>query len=479
MISLKKQSVKGVSWNMVEQVGLQGVRFIFGVILARLLTPADFGLVGMIAVFFAVAQIFIDGGFSLSYIQKETVTDEDANTIFYTNLLISSTLYLLFWFAAPYIARFYGQPQLVELTRVMALVLIINSFNIIQMAQIARAVNFKLRAKIIIASSLTSGTIGVGCALQGMGVWSLAIQQLANRTITTAGFWFATGWRPGLKFSKSSFKELFSFGGWVLLSNIIRTVMDNLYSLIIGKLFPIAQLGYYTKARQFQQMASQNIVLAIGTVSFPVLSRLQHDYNSLKRAMNRFSTNAMFLIIPMMVGLFITAKPFITILLTDKWIESVPFLQLLCLVGIFLPVHMVNVQALIAIGKTRQGFWVEISKNILRLISVIIMAPLGVLYIVGGEVVVSLLSLYINTFYIKRYLSYGIFRQLTEIKWLLIGGAVSGVAGYLTVAGISNSYLQLFGGSAAVGLTFLGVQLLFNRSQVHSIIEMVKLSIVK
>jgi O-antigen/teichoic acid export membrane protein len=475
MSNLKERSVKGVSWNLVEQFGLQGVRFVFGVILARLLTPDDFGLIGMITVFFTIAQIFIDGGFSLSYIQKGEVTKEDANTIFFTNLGVSIILYAIFWFTAPFIASFYNQPLLLDLTRVMALVLVVNSFNIIQMAQVIRAIDFKLRAKIILASTILSGSIGITCAYLGLGVWSLVVQQMANRIITTIGFWISSKWRPSLLFSTKSFSDMFSFGGWILLTGIIRTTMDNIYTLVIGKLFPVAQLGYYTKSKQLQHLASQNLTSSIGAVSFPVFSKLQHDHSALKRAMHNFSSNAMFFIVPIMVGLLVVAEPFILILLTEKWAPSIPFLQLLCLVGYLYPLHMVNVQALTAIGKARQSMVVEVVKNLLRLANIVIMHRFGVLYIIMGEVVVSLLSLYVNTFYIKRYLSYGLVSQLLELKLILIGGLLAGIAGYSLNLFIENLFIQLFAGIFIVTLTYGGFHYIFNRKQIKSILELVKL----
>ena len=334
------------------------------------------------------------------------------------------------------------------------MVLVINSFNIIQMAQLVRAVNFKLRAKITLISTLLSGGIGITCAYYGMGVWSLAIQQIANRFITTSGFWITSKWRPSFLFSSESFRGLFSFGGWVLLTGIIRTVMDNIYTLVIGKLFPIAQLGFYTKAKSFQQLASQNITSAIGAVSFPVFSKLKNDQNYLRRAMFNFSSNAMFFIVPIMISLLVVARPFIILLITDKWAPSIPLLQLLCLVGYFYPLHMVNVQALTAIGKVQKSMIVEVTKNILRLANIIIMFRFGVFYIVLGEVIVSLLSLFINTFYIKKYLSYGLFKQLYELKHILIGGFISALAGYLFVSSVQSLYIQLFVGVLLVCLAY-------------------------
>ena len=238
MSSLKQKTVSGVFWSVTEKFGLYGVKLITGIILARLLVPEAFGLVGLVMVFFTIADTFINSGLSSAYVQKKEVSDADADTIFYTNLAISLLLYIVLFFSAPLIADFYNEPQLVDLTKVMGLIVIINAFNIIQRAQIKRAVNFKKQTKIIISSTLLSGAAGITAALYGLGVWALVIQSLSNRTIIAVIFWFTSSWKPQMRFSKSSFHSLFSFGFWVLFSSIIQKIFDKIYILTIGKFYP-------------------------------------------------------------------------------------------------------------------------------------------------------------------------------------------------------------------------------------------------
>ncbi len=464
MDGLKEKTVKGVSWSLAEQFGLQGLRLVTGLILARILTPDDFGLVGMAGVFFAIGQVFIDGGFSISYIQKKEVSEADANTVFYTNLFVSILVYGLFWVFAPAISRFYNQPQLVDLTRVLSLVLIINSFNIIQVAMLTREVDFKRKTRISLASTLGSGVLGILAALKGYGVWSLVIQQIAGRLFTTLGFWITTRWRPGLIFSGDSFRRMFSFGAWALASNLLRTLFDNIYTLTIGRMFPVAQVGYYTKAQQFQLLASQNLVSAIGAVSFPVLSRLQGDLTQLTQAMKKFMRSSLFFIIPLMTALLITARPFTLIFLTEKWEPMVPLLRLLCLVGILYPIHMVNVQALTASGRIRQGFTAELIKNGLRISNIIIMSRYSVIHIVAGEVMVSTLSLFVNTGYTRKYVGYGLLRQLRDMWELIAGGIAAAMAGYLAYRIAPSLWLSLISGVITVPTVFFLFQYLFNRS---------------
>ena len=464
MEGLKEKTVRGISWSLAEQFGLQGLRLVIGIILARILDPADYGLIGMIAVFFAVAQVFIDGGFSISYIQKKEVNAEDANTVFYTNLLTSILVYAALWFSAPAIARFYSQPQLVDLTRVLSVVLIINSFNIIQVARLTRDVDFKRKTLISLAATVGSGLLGIIAAIKGLGVWSLVIQQIAGRLFTTVLFWITSHWRPGFSFSSASFKKMFSFGAWALASNLLRTIFDNIYTLTIGRMFPVAQVGYYTKAQQFQLLASQNLVSAIGAVSFPVLSKLQGDIVQLTAAMRKFMRSSLFFILPLLITLLITARPFTLIFLTEKWAPMIPLLQLLCLVGILYPVHMVNVQALTASGKIRQGFVAELIKNGMRIANIVIMSRYSVMHIVAGEVAVSTLSLFVNTAYIKKHIGYGLLKQLNDMRELITGGVAAALAGRIVITLSSSDWIDLIAASITVVAVFYLFQYLFNRA---------------
>ena len=463
MSSLKQKSVKGVAWNLTELVGQQGIRFVLGVILARLITPADFGLIGMVTVFFAVAQVFIDSGFGGAYIQKKEVNDVDANTVFFINLTVSLAAYGVLWLAAPTIARFYEQPALVDLTRVMSVVVIINAFNIIQMAQITRAVDFKRRAKITLSATIASGAAGVSAAYIGFGVWSLVVQQLSNRLLTTGGLWVTSRWMPRFRFSRKSFREMFSFGVWVLGTGIIRTVFDNIYVLTIGKFFPAAELGFYSKAKQFNQLASQHIAGAAGAVAFPVLSRLQSDKKQLKKGARKFLTHSLAFTAPVLVTLMVVAEPFIIVLLTDKWAPVIPYLQLLCLAGFLYPVHLVNIQILGAQGKSNLTFRLAIIKNGFRIINIAIMYRYGVAAIITGEVFLSFVALAINTYYTRRLIGYGFMEQLFDIKQILMATVLAGLTGYAASYFIVNLYLKFFVGfTLTVGLYVL-MQYLLNR----------------
>jgi O-antigen/teichoic acid export membrane protein len=471
-MSLKDKAVKGVSWSLVERIGMQGIKFILGIILARLLTPEDFGLVGMVAVFFAIAQVFIDSGFGHAYIQKEEVSDNDANTVFYTNFSISLLLYGLLWLFAPAIAKFYDQPQLTELTRVMGVVIIINSFSIIQIAQLTRDVNFKRKTKILLIAVIISGVLGVSAAYYGLGVWSLVIQQLTNRFFMVVGFWITSKWKPSLNFSFASFRQMFSFGGWLLLSGIITKIFENIYILTIGKFFPAAQVGFYTKSKDIRRLTSKEIGQAIGFVAFPVLSKLQDNKEDLQRGMRKFLTHSMVFMMPILITVIVVSEPFVIILLKEKWAPMIPYLQLLCFAGLLYPIHSVNIQALKAQGKSNLTFRLNLIKNSLRIINIIISYRWGVLYIIIGEVIISILSIYINTYYTNKLINYGPLKQLRDIWKIVLGGLLAGALGLFINLQLENLWVMLFvGGFVSFGV-YAAFQYLFNRKFFMEVIDL-------
>jgi len=447
MIStLKQKTVKGVAWSLIERLGIQGMSLVLGVWLARLLTPSDYGLIAMISVLIAVAAVFVESGFGQAYVQKKNVSDLDANTIFYTNLVISFVCYGCLWIAAPAIAKFYNEPALVTLTRVMGSIVVINAFNTIQTAMLIRGIDFKRKTKVTLVATLISGVIGISAALLKFGVWSLVIQQLLNRILTTTGMWLTSKWRPSLIFSWKSFHSMFSFGGWVLAAGIMRTVFDNIYILTIGKFFPVAQLGFYTKAKQFQAVAAQQLVGAVSIVAFPVLSQSQDNKPRLKEGVRSFLKYTMVFTAPLLVTLMVVAKPFVLLLLTEKWAPMIPYLQLLCVVGFFYPIQLVNVQVLQAQGKSNLNFRIAVIKNLLRIVNIALMYRFGVIFIIIGEVITTFLALMINTYYTNRLLGYGLLEQLNDIKQIIFSTILAGAAGATAVYAMSNLYLNFVTG---------------------------------
>jgi len=469
---LKQKAIKGILWNVADRFSQQSIRFVILIILARLLLPKDFGLIGMITVFFAFAQVFIDSGFGIAYIQKKEVTDDDANTVFYTNLFISIILYGILWLAAPAISQFYDQPQLIDLTRVMGLVVVINAFNVIQMAQLIRAVNFKRKTKVTLMATLISGTSGVTAAYCGLGVWSLVIQNMMNHFLITSGLWFTSKWKPAWKFSKESFKTMFSFGSWILFASIIRRIFDNIYILSIGKFFSASQLGFYTNAKQFQMLSSVQFSEAVGVVAFPMFSQLQVDKVKLQQVMRKFLQHSLIFIAPLMLTLIVVAKPFIILLLTEKWAPMIPYLQLLCIIGVLYPLHAINVQVLIAQGKSNLNFKLSMLKNALRIINIIIMYRFGVIFIILGEIIVSLLALFVNTFYTHKLLNYGLIKQWNDINKIVLSAIISGIINYIVIMNLNNLWFMFLVGGTGTLSIFIITQYFFNKTLFMEILSL-------
>ena len=460
---LQRQTTHGVIWQLFEKFGLQVTRFIVTIILARLLTPADFGLIGMIMVIFAIAQVFVEAGLGSAYIQKKEVSFIDANTIFITNLVISVLMYVVVWSIAPFVAAFYEEPQLLELTRIMAFIFVINAFGVIQHSKLRREVKFKEKAIVNLIANLVSGGIAIYVALSGLGVWSIVIQFICLNILNVVGLWIVVKWIPRFEFSFDSLRKMLSFGVWMLATSILTTITDNLYILIIGKYFPAAQVGYYTKAKQFQQMGSEQFSQAIGGVAFPVLAKVQGKEQKIKLGMSSFLALSLVLVAPIMLSLHIGAQPFIKLLLTDKWLSIIPYLKILAIIGILYPIHLLNIQLTISQGRSDLIFRLNIIKIVIRIANILIMAQFGVLYIIMGELVVSTLSLYFNTYYARKSLNYGLLRQLWDTRSIWLSIIIASVLGHLIMIIISNQFIQLFSLFVTIELVFLSVQYFTNK----------------
>ncbi len=471
MSSLKEKSIKGIFWLLIENFGQHFIRFFFGIILARLLMPEDFGIIGIITVIFTLAMVFVESGFSSAYVQKKEADDLDANTIFYFNILVSTFAYFVLWISAPLIARFYEEPELIKLTRVMSLVVIINAFQLIQYANIARDVNFKLRTKASLPAILLGGVLGVTAAYLGFGVWSLVIQSLSRVFIKAIGLWLLSSWRPSLMFSYERLKIMFSFSAWILFSSLIKTFFDNIYILTIGKFFPTSQLGFYTKAKQIQGIPTGNIVNAIDGVSFPVLAKFQDDNVKMVSGIRKFLKYTMFITTSLTAILLIIAKPFVLLILTEKWEPMIPYLQLLCIAGLSYPIHAINVRSLLALGKSRLNFNITLIKNCFRVINIVVMFRFGITYIILGEIILSLVALNINTYYIKKILNYGFFDQLKDIYKIIFGGVLVIALGLYLAWLINNMWLLLILNILCGIIIFSVSQYLFNRELLKEILK--------
>ncbi len=317
--NLQSQTIKGLWWSFLETFGLQGARFVIGIVLARILFPEQFGLIGMLAIFIAVAQSFLDSGFGAALIQKRYVTPTDICSIFYFNLLIGLLAAIFLCLAAPWIAAFYNQPILTALTRAMSLTLVINAFGLIPNTILTKQINFKTLTKVSLIGSGLSGILGVAMALAGYGVWSLAAQQISGTFFQTVIVWILSAWRPAALFSFQSLREMFGFGSRLLAAGLLNQIFNNLYLLVIGKVFSATDLGFFTRAKSLQELPSHTLSEMVARVTFPVFSSIQDDRVRLKKGLKKALTTLVMVSFPAMIGLAIVARPLILVLLTKKW----------------------------------------------------------------------------------------------------------------------------------------------------------------
>lgn len=414
-MTLKQKTVSGLIWSFIDNFAKQGLNFIIGIILARLLSPREFGLIGMITVFIAISQSLIDSGFTQALIRKNNCTQKDYSTVFFFNFAISLLLYLILFFSANLISRFYNEPQLTLILRVLGIGLIINGFTIVQRARLTKNIDFKLQTKISITASIFSGIIGIYMAFVGFGVWSLVTKTIGGFAFSSFLLWIWNKWKPSFVFSFISFKEMFSFGSRLLLSGLIETLYRNIYLLIIGKYFTATDLGYFTRADQFNNLASQNITAVIQRVSYPVLSTIQDDKIKLKKAYEKLIKSTMLITFVLMISMATLAKPLILVLIGEKWLPSVIYLQLLCFVGMLYPLHAINLNMLNVQGRSDLFLRLEILKKIMAIPIIIIGILLGINEMIISMILISVISFFLNSYYSGKQIGYSSFQQLKDI----------------------------------------------------------------
>lgn len=413
--SLKNKTVKGVGWSFVDNIAGSGITFLVGLVLARLLTPEEYGIMAMIAIFIAVSTSIVDSGFSNALIRKMDVKDIDYNTVFYFNLAVSAFLYLILYFTAPAISSFFKEPALVEVTRVIGWILIINALSIIPRTIFVREVDFKTQTKTSLISSICSGVIGIGMAVGGLGVWSLVGQQLSRQLLNTLLLWVYCKWRPVWEFSIKSFKELFGFGSKLLLSGLLDTIYRNIYYIIIGRFYTSAQLGQYTRAEQFNSIFSSNLTSVVQRVSYPILSSIQEDPERLRDAYRKIIKVTMLVTFACMLGLAAVAKPLILILIGEKWLPAVYYLQILCFSGMLYPLHSINLNILQVKGRSDLFLKLEIIKKIIAIGPIVIGIIYGIEYMLWGGVLISVIAYYLNSYYSAGLIYYPTMRQIKDI----------------------------------------------------------------
>lgn len=455
MTELKKKAANGFLWSSIDRILTQGVTFVLGVIVARMLTPDVYGLIAMIMVFLSISNTFVDCGLSSALIRKTDRTGVDESTVFYTNVGIGVFFYLLLYWCAPFIAAFYEQPILTSVMRCVGLTLIFNSFSVIQQTILVAKIDFKTQTKISLAFNILSGGAGITFAYLGWGIWALVIQAISAAFFRSLFLWFWVRWRPSRQFSMNSFKELFAFGSRLLASGLLNTGYNNIYLMLVGKYYNAGSLGYYTRATQFANLPSTNLSEVIQRVSYPVLSMVQNDAEHLRTGYRKILTFAAFITFPVMIWLAVAAKPLVIVLLTDKWMEAGRLLPIICLALMWYPIHAINLNLLQVKGRSELFLKLEVVKKVISVSVLLVTLPMGLTAMCWGQVSTSLIALAINTFYTGKLIQMGFFAQMKDFLPIMLRAILAGIIALLFVRNIENDYMNVILSFIAGALAYL------------------------
>lgn len=472
--SLKQATTKGLFWSSVERFSNQGVQFVFSIILARLLSPSDYGIIAMVTIFFAVAQSFVDSGFSNALVRKTDRVEEDLSTCFYFNIGVGIIAYIVLFLIAPLVANFYNQPILSPIIRITGLEVMLNSLCVVQQALFTIKIDFKSQAKITLSATVISGIVGILLAYQGYGIWALVWQGVASSIVRMGLLWLMSKWRPRTGFSKSSFNYLFGYGSKLLASGLLDTIYNNIYPIVIGKFYNPAQLGNYSRALGWAQLPSANITSILQRVTFPVLSAIQDDTLRLQNSYRRLLKLSAFIVFPLMMGLAAIASPLIRVILTAKWDGCVLYLQILCFALMLYPIHAINLNLLQVKGRSDIFLRLEIIKKIIGVIILIITIPLGITAMCLGMVFSSIICLIVNTYYTSRFIDVGLLTQLKDLRIILINSLVMGGGIYILTSFIDIEVLKLVMGIVIGFLLYFIGSFYFSKAELQEVISLIK-----
>ncbi len=463
MGELRDKAISGVKWNAIGRFSTQGVNFIIGLILARLLAPSDYGVVGMVGIFFAIAQTFIDSGFGSALIRKNDCTDADYSTAFHFNVLIGLLCCILLCIASPFIAGFFNTPVLKDLVKVMSLNMFISSFAIVHAAKLTHSVDFKSQAIVNLVTAILSGSIGILMAYKGFGVWSLVFQQLIATVLRVIFLYVVTKWLPKLEFSGNSFRYLFNFGSKILFSSLLHTIYANMTTLIIGKFYSPKELGYYSRGESLATYPSTNITSILQSVTYPVLSKIQNDDERLIQSYRKLISMTSMVIFFGMFLLAALARPLIVTLLTDKWLDAVIYLQVFCFAYMFDHICSLNLNLLYVKEYPNLVLRLEVIKKTISILMILAAVPFGVLAICLARACYSQIAVVINTYYTGKIFNLGYFKQVRDFIRYLFYAFISVIPAYAFTFIEVHAIWQLLMGGVIAG----GIYCLLLRKDVH------------
>lgn len=467
--NLKYQTKKGLYWKFAEQFSNYGIQFIIGIFMARMLSPEDYGLTALPAVFMAISGIFVSGGFGTALVRKPDLKEEDLSTAFYYSMAVGFFCYVLLFIAAPWIADFYNAPVLTSLMRVTAISFLYSPLGTVQGVLLQKRLDFKTPTKVSVVCRILSGVIGIVMAYTGYGVWALVISNIIAGFVSLLIMYWAVRWFPTTGWSKASFKYLWGFGNKMMGSWLIGTIYENIAPIIIGKYFSPAQLGEYNRARGYAAMPSQNVTGTLQSVTFPVLSKIQDDDERLARSYRKMLRVSAFIVFPLMMMLAVLARPLVLTLITAKWEACIILLQIICFSMMWYPIHAINLNLLEVKGRSDLFFRLEIIKRSVGLFILICTLPWGLVAFCWGGVAGSLIALIINTYYTGKLIHVGYVRQMKDLAHILLlsfmmYGVVWGVLQF-----IPNLWLQIVMGGTIGAVFYLGGAILFKFSELEEV----------
>jgi teichuronic acid exporter len=460
----------GMAWSAVERLSVQAVQFGLGIVLARILTPKEYGVLGILLVFITIANVFVDSGFTKALIQKQDRTADDISTVFFFNIAISLVCYVVLWFSAPLIANFYELDQLTSLLRVLSASLIINALFAVPVTLITIELDFKTLTKVNFTTALISGAIAVYMAFNGYGVWALVAQILIRSALTVVLVWWVLKWMPKGSFSKKSLQQLFSYGSKLLASSLLNVTVNNFYALFIAKLISTKDLGYYTRGTQFSDVVFGVLSSVLDSVLLPGLSKVQEQREVLIQQTRNIIKATALLIIPLFLFLSVIAEPLIRFLLTEKWMAAVPIMQIFCIARMITIISGINVNLLYVIGRTDLALKQQYSKIAVRVILLIAALKFGIIYIALAELLSTIIHFFINTYYPGKIMNYGARAQVKDLQAITLAALLMATVVFCSIYFIHNDVLKLCIAPLLALPIYFGFLRLFKVKELNSII---------
>ena len=472
--SLKHKTLSGLVWNSLETFALQGFGLVQGIILARLLIPSDYGLIAMTAVFFTISYALADTGFTSALIRKKERKEIDYSTVFVANVVITSILCVILCLSAPFIAKFYKEPLLEKIIYINAALMFLTSFLSILSNRLTIQLQFKEKSIINVVAVVVTGCISIGMAFMGYGVWSLIFPNFVSFFIRLIMFWRCLRWFPKWNFSWEIYKEYFSYGSKMLLTALIGAVYNNIYPIFIGKFYSSMRLGYYNKAQGYANMPSDVVGTAISKVTFPILAKIQGDDDALRVIYRKMIRVSAFVVFPAAMLIAVLARPLVMVILTEKWEQSIIYLQILCFASMWNPIHSLNLNLLMVKGRSELFLRLEIMKKIVGVVLLCVTIPMGLVMMCYGQVVAAILFLVINTYYTGKFINVGFFRQIQDLVPTIIYTLAMGGVVWFVLWLIPSCYIQIVVGGIIGICCYFGVAKITKSEDYDSFVDLVK-----